>query len=118
VARYVLVAFEDNNDADNFIRGTDSGAESMRVVGVFFKPTLFCECPQIGRPSRGKRYGMNVHSCGKPIAGQWQHPRNLAKDDDRTVYEQGLYLGIVEPQDGPMPTIDFRARGKALGVTR
>lgn len=118
MARYVLVAFEDNNDADNFIRGTDSGAESMEVVGVFFKPTQFCECPQGSSTSRGKKFGANVHSCGKPIAGQWQHPRNLAKADDRTLYEQGLYLGIVEPQDGSMPNIDFRARGKALGVTR
>jgi hypothetical protein len=118
MARYVLVAFEDNEDADNFIRGTDSGAESLVVVGVFFKPTLFCECSQLGRPSRGKRYGMNVHSCGKPIRGQWQHPRNLAKEDGKTLYEQGLYLGIVEPQDGPMPILDHLNRGKALGVTR
>lgn len=129
MARYVLVEFDDNEEANNFVgmlRGGDfdgrpaevSPDGSVRVVGMFFKPTQFCECPQGEQTARGKKYGLQVHSCGKPIRGRWQHPRNLVKEDDKTLYEQGLYLGIVEPQDGEMPSVDFRERGKALGLTR
>lgn len=127
MARYVLVAFEDNAEADKFVNAAKVYATDERtsmsevfgeVVGVFFKPTQFCECPTLGNMSRGKKFGAWVHTCGKPVRGQWQHPRNLAKEDDKTLYEQGLYLGIVEPQEGPMPTIDFRSRGKSIGTTR
>jgi hypothetical protein len=131
VARYVLIEFDDNKEADNFVKMLTPDVEleepeeydfkgSMRVRAVFFKPTQFCECKSGLTASRGKKFGLNVHEkCGKPHRGRWQHPTNLIHpDQDKTLYEQGLYLGIVEPQDGPMPQIDFLARGKALGITR
>lgn len=123
MARYVLLAFRDNEQADMFAKMFDKSnfldedQPPAEVVGIFFQPTQFCECEQGTTTSRGKRYGLEVHKCGKPIKGRWQHPKNLVKEDG-TLYEQGLYLGIVEPQDGEMPNIDFLQRGKALGVTR
>jgi hypothetical protein len=119
MARYILLAIEDNAQVDsvqgvldeNFIRG--------EVVGVWFKPKLFCECPRGAlQMSRGKTYGAWVHTCGKPIRGFWQHPRNLYRTDGLSSYEQGCYLGIVEPQDGKMPVLDHKSRGRALGITR
>jgi hypothetical protein len=118
MARYVLIAVDDNDQVDSIQGYLDENFVRAEVVGVFFKPTQFCECSSVRGTSRGKKYGANVHTCGKPIRGQWQHPRNLARDDEKSLYEQGLYLGIVEPRDGKMPTLDHKARGKALGITR
>jgi hypothetical protein len=127
MARYILVAVEDNREANtlvNVLNGTEHAdmitTTTTEVVGVFFKPTQFCECTTLGVLSRGKKFGALVHACGKPIRGQWQHPRNLLVADDRpyALYENGMYLGVVEPRDGNMPTLDHKARGKALGITR
>lgn len=78
--------------------------ESLTTVSVraaFQKPTRFCECVRSEREkleepqARGKKYGFWVHrECGKPVRGNWQHPRNLL--DPRPTIERDCYLGIVE----------------------
>lgn len=91
MARYVLISFEDNNEAEDFVKaaledrvgeqlGHDAFYEfaTMSIWGMYFKPTQFCECPQPGpKQSRGARYGLWIDACGKPIRGHTQHPRNL-----------------------------------------
>lgn len=92
MARYILISFEDNNEAEDFVNsaldkgilvvGGRTGTSQWRVYpdvwGMYFKPTQFCECPQPGpKQSRGARYGLWIDACGKPIRGHTQHPRNL-----------------------------------------
>lgn len=84
MARYVLVAFDDNEKADQFVAAcqntgvvaavtlTDTSLTHFapEVRAVYMKPTLFCDCTvdKKGRGfTRGKKYGLWVHSaCGKP----------------------------------------------------
>ena len=123
MARYVLVQFDDNGEADAFVKalsieggvffmGADghfrnSTVEKVNVLGVFAKPSKFCECAKPGdNLVRGAKLGWLVHrGCGKPLKNKWQHPRNLI--DDGPVHKGlgPLYLGIVEPEptDGNVP---------------
>jgi hypothetical protein len=114
MARYVLLEFDDNAEADNFVNMLNGGdfdghpAEVMpggtvRVRGVYFKPTLFCECPNPGdRSARGEKWGLWIHrDCGKPKRGNVQHPRNLtfteAEWQARTPRAKtDLYIGVRE----------------------
>jgi hypothetical protein len=85
MAVYVLLEFDDDKQAQNFVKDTITSdvvswfnekaqLENARskVRAVFKKPTLFCECVsgsklEQGGSSRGKKYGWWVHSkCGKP----------------------------------------------------
>ena len=100
MARYVLLEFDKDEDAEAFsgliIQDKDTPGVAMRVRGIFKKPTLFCECADKGDKSvRGEKWGWWLHrKCGKPKAGHWQHPHNLlfANPKERTVY-----VGTVEP---------------------
>lgn len=86
MAKYVLVEFEDDEKADNFVYLLDMGflptSGDGRVRGVYKKPTLFCECPEetrdkSGRSLRGSKYGWWVKSCcGRPLKGGAQNPYN------------------------------------------
>lgn len=121
MARYVLLEFGDNDEANNFVgmlnggdfdvRSAKGPAEaspadgSIRVLGVYFKPTLFCECPNPGdRSARGEKWGLWIHKdCGKPKRGNVQHPRNLIYTETEwqamTPHEKtNMYLGVREGQ--------------------
>jgi hypothetical protein len=85
VARYVLLSFDDNDDAEVFIANlhdvgylmsvdTRTGVRKLAaaVRGLWAKPTKYCECKGGGRSgfTRGKKYGWWVHvNCGKPTKG-------------------------------------------------
>lgn len=111
MARYVLVEFDDNDEADNFVQILNGGdfdghtatasPGSMRVRAVWFKPTKFCDCKDISNgEGRGKKYGMWAHkTCGKPRKGVCQHPRNLLEPADMPVKYRAEYLGIYEPSE-------------------
>lgn len=85
MAKYVLLAFNDDLDADNFVacmtvyEGTDWLNDVMKAIGrgwirgVWKKPTKFCECTENASTlrkrgwTRGKKYGWWVCSiCHKP----------------------------------------------------
>lgn len=79
MAKYVLVAFESDSDADKFVAAAkvyaaDEKTNMSEVFGyvsaVYKKPTKFCECKGHSGPyTRGKKYGWWVHArkgCGKP----------------------------------------------------
>jgi hypothetical protein len=93
VARYVLVAFDSDAEADAFANamtieggvfymGQDTHFKNVNPVtafvrGLWQKPTKYCSCTSAdmkGRKetyTRGKKYGWWVHNiCGKPTA-QW-----------------------------------------------
>jgi hypothetical protein len=75
VAKYVLLQFDDDKDADAFVGETQQegllvGTRWPRVLvrAVYKKPTQFCKCTS-EKPgySRGKKFGWWVHAaCGKP----------------------------------------------------
>jgi hypothetical protein len=118
MARYVLLSFENNEEADKFVQAvthekpftfkapTPEGRYTMAtakgdvfVRGVFMQPTKFCDCllAKDGEFGRGQKWGMFVHKkCGKPRAGQFQHPNNLIEPVTGP-RERSLYLGIEEP---------------------
>ena len=63
---YILVECEDDNELDNFL-------EFLRphTVGVFKKPTKFCDCESSRKPpqgwTKGTKYGWWICTmCGKP----------------------------------------------------
>lgn len=90
MARYVLLSFDSNNEADEFINavsveggiffmGKDThfkhiDPEKTFVRGLWAKPTQFCECSGSGAKregyARGQKFGWWVHNaCGKPTKG-------------------------------------------------
>lgn len=110
MARYVLVEFDDNDGADNFVKLIQQGegvmdgeqkTSGIRIRGVFFKPTQFCSCSSPGDTSvLGAKYGLRIHKeCGKPKPGICQHPRNLLDPKEMPVKFRMEYLGIWEPSE-------------------
>lgn len=90
MARYVLLAFDNNKEADEFINavGIEGGIffvgadthfkninpEKTFVRGLWARPTQFCECGGSGKMrqgyARGAKFGWWVHNaCGKPTKG-------------------------------------------------
>src|SRR5689334_9902659 len=102
MAKYVVVAFDIDTEADAFIETMnaatitmeDNGGATVEVVGVFKKPTLFCECTNRGDKSvRGAKWGWWLHKdCGKPKRGNIHHPWNLLFPGKKLTDQ--LYLGI------------------------
>jgi len=83
MAKYVLVAFDDDKDADKFVEfvhnvssviigfAGDKEELDAAVRGVWKKPTKFCECTG-GRAgfTRGRKYGWWVcATCKRPTEG-------------------------------------------------
>jgi len=96
MARYVILSFEDNNEAELFIAAVERNqaghhghvlmavphptledqfgvhglSENVFVRGLYMKPTTFCTCAPSQRVdgyTRGKKFGLWVHAgCGKP----------------------------------------------------
>ncbi len=122
MARYVLLAFEDNGDAEALVAAIQNrGAKgiylavphpslegqysvhspyggNVDVRAMFMKPTQFCECTNPGdKSAKGKKWGLWIHSvCGKPKKSHWQHPRNLLEPEKLDPRERSCYLGVVE----------------------
>lgn len=90
MAKYVLLAFESDDDANEFIvstqhyggvevenKGTDGFDLKKQLTalvrGVWKMPTKFCECGPVSGPfTRGRKYGWWVHAkkgCNKPTRG-------------------------------------------------
>jgi hypothetical protein len=106
MAKYVLVAFDNDKEADNFVEmlgfSWNSPTATVHVKGVWKKPTLFCECPNPDYKSvRGLSHGWRVHkACGKPRRGLWQSPDN--KLDPNTPHmHQIVQILTVEGDDKP-----------------
>lgn len=120
MSRYVLVEFDDNDDADSFLKEFEKGEVFWmhkdfiykanvpmltRIRGMFGKPTKFCDCPDVtpdaDKSVQGAKWGWWLHRvCGKPKKGRWQHPKNMLDPETPTKFRE-LYLGIVEPAGIP-----------------
>lgn len=89
MARYVVMEFDDNAQAEAFVAKINSDpTRKFRVRWLFAQPRKFCECPA-GATSRdgkaivkGEKLGWWVHNeCGRPITGNYQSPYNLLDPD-------------------------------------
>jgi hypothetical protein len=108
MAKYVLLEFDNDAQADALCARIDAAEESgksFRVVGEFKKPTSFCQCgplterEQVEQTTRGSKFGWNTHIvCRKPRSGP-QSPQNLR--DPRAPHTRGPFLSLSE--DG-LPT--------------
>lgn len=102
--KYVLLEFDSDEDADAFAGTmqtvTEEPTQTIRVKGIFKKPSQFCGCPSVAKEPksvRGVKWGWWIHAaCGKPRKGQWQHPRNLLDPADIPPQERNMFLGVVE----------------------
>lgn len=105
MAKYVLVQFSSDEDADGFIKTLDAGHDTvpdqirMKVVGAFKKPTLFCECTTPSeRSKRGAKWAWWLCTvCGKPKPNQFQQPRNLLEPEGTRTEHRQIFVNIKEP---------------------
>lgn len=123
MAQYVLLSFDDDDEAEKFIAtarskdyyvkagegGTFIGLENLGdVVGVFRKPTQFCECtPEEKRGTtgfRGPKYGWYVCGrCRKPPANGNQVIFNLLENDGRPTWKRVLCLQVLAAIEKKFP---------------
>lgn len=80
MARYVLLEFDDNEEASRFVEQhlVPFASNGPIVRGVYAKPTQFCTCKSSPGQTRGSRLGWWVcTNCKKPRVRMTQMPRNL-----------------------------------------
>lgn len=126
MARYVMLEFDDNQMAEEFVKAVHEGLEVIYaqqvkvdedkweskfkplkalVRGLWFKPVNFCECiPQPEDSARnfvkGSKFGIFVHRvCKKPRKGGNQFPKNLLDPKVVPGSPQRIFLQAKEPVD-------------------
>lgn len=88
MAKYILLQFNDDKEADAFASTiADAGeASSLTVRGVFKKPTMFCDCVKGTSPEKnvkGNKWGWWLCKvCHKPKKNMLQSPTNLLDPAD------------------------------------
>lgn len=103
MARYLVVQVDENDRAEKLAAKLDEVA-GIDVIGIFGKPTQFCECEGPWENSiRGKKYGWNIcPTCGKPRKdGPHQRPLNLLWSSVPLTM-QNLVLAVREPYQTPL----------------
>jgi hypothetical protein len=97
VARYLLVAIDDNDKAASLHTKLDSWV-GFQVVGVFYKATKFCECEDYeGVAHRERKFGVRIHKqCRRPRPESGQSPNNLLYLDVPQQY-QDVRINVKEP---------------------
>lgn len=85
MARYLLLEFDADSQCDALVTKL-ADKKTIRVVGMFQKPTKFCSCPKMddlqqrGQVTRGERFGWWVHRSCRKAHGLHQSPKNLLFD--------------------------------------
>jgi len=102
MAKYVLLEFDDDADAESFagtLQPSGTERESVRVRGIFKKPTQFCSCIPMEKSSvRGAKWGWWICAkCGKPKPGAMHQPRNLLEPEGTKAHQRRLFLHVAEP---------------------
>lgn len=103
--RYVLIEFDNNAQAEQFIAKTHAGTKAgkpYRVLGLFAKPRNYCQCGpltdrvQAREVQRGSKYGWMVHiKCGRPRRQASHSPRNLLDEPGTYPSETTAYVHLV-----------------------
>lgn len=130
MAKHIVVSFDDDDDAAQFMAAIKiEGAiffqdpeqhfkhidvNKARVIGVFAKPTKFCECPYVADmpTARSAKYGWYIHhpGCSKPIPGHYQSGmKNLLDPENIDSRARRVFLGVREGElRYPEPTTTKR----------
>jgi hypothetical protein len=98
--QYVVVEFDDDAEAGAFAATLGEGSDaSVRIVGLYKKPSKFCECAAPSEKSvMGTKYGWWVCKvCFRPQKGVWQVPRNLLREGEQPGKRQYMFSS-VEPR--------------------
>jgi len=127
MARYILIQVDDNEAAKLIVEDIQKTGElayqveeselltPAKVIGLFAKPTQFCDCPNPGdRVAKGTKWGWLLHSpgCNKPRRNMWQHARNLLHYEKApatiaesrvNVEARRVYIGVREPLPDEYP---------------
>lgn len=111
MARYLLVQVDDNDRAEKLRIKLDA-VDGIKTVGLFGKPTKFCECLKRAPDSRkGKALGFWLcTACGRPKSGAMQMPYNLLNDEHTPVQFFNMFLHTREPFRIPTPEVIARVR--------
>lgn len=76
MARIVVLSFQNNKEAEAFALEMRASGPA-EVVGLYMRPTVYCECPPSGKSrvswSKGKKFGLWIHTCGKPSRLAWHN---------------------------------------------
>lgn len=102
MARYVLVEVDENDRADRLIQKLEV-VPGLRIIGLWFKPTRFCECGgPWDRSIRERKYGVYIcPACKRPREfGPHQRPMNLLEPGVPETM-QNVFLSIREPYQTP-----------------
>jgi len=103
--RYVLLEFDDTDQANRFVakvlKKSVEGAP-FYVRGLFAKPTKYCECGQLTdrrqglEVRRGAKFGWMVHKpCGLPRKQHSISPRNLLDPINSPILQQTAFLTLM-----------------------
>lgn len=105
MARYVLVEFESNSDAERFVARTmekELKGAKYKIVGFFAKPRKYCQCPtppeheRAQQTRRGSKYGWMVHTkCGRPRREYSHSPRNLLDPQDTPANKISAFIHLT-----------------------
>lgn len=121
MARYVLVEFDNDAEAERFVNkiiqrcidlGVAKKSATYRIRGFFAKPTKFCECgpipeSQVGMHiTRGAKYGWVVHRSCKRARPMAQSPRNLLDPEDTPAHMRDVFLTLSHDRLGS-PTANY-----------
>jgi hypothetical protein len=103
MARYLLVQVDRNDTADRLRDRLDAVA-GLKVIGMFAKPTQFCECEEdTGRSVRGSRFGWSLcPNCKKPKTDALQSSLPNLDEQGIPAQYQNIFLTIREPYLHPM----------------
>jgi hypothetical protein len=102
MAKYLLFEFDDDQLADDRLESLkEHGPPGLRVVAVWKKPTLFCDCPpdQQGKSKRGAKYGWYICTTCKKCRPGFQCPVNLLHPPDLPIQKRDEFMTRWEGPD-------------------
>lgn len=122
MARYVLLAFDDNSEAEAFVEAATDGQlyytkphpklpnevsvnlvrGEVSVRGLWGKPSKFCTCAITEVRDNlviGSKWGWLIHTgCRLPVQNKWHYLRNQLGLGPTHKGLSGTLLGVIEPQ--------------------
>lgn len=105
MAKHVVLTFDNDIEADAFVNSINEGGKeaSIRVIGIFKRPTIFCTCTVTSEKGvRGAKYGWWLcRNCGKPVKGRWIYGHNLMDPVDVKYDDKRVSLGVQEGAEEP-----------------
>lgn len=99
MSRYLLVEFDDNDSANRMraqIDNAEANGKSFRVVGMFSKPGVLCNCEiKSDRSVRGAKLGWWVcPECHRPKSGSPQTLSNMLDEGNTPAKYKELFLVV------------------------